>query len=99
MIDYSEMNSEILDAFGEPVVLFDQPGHPVITAVHSNEFGTDDTGAYVAEYEENQLGVVDSDIQGVDVNERIIYNEKQYRIVTIRPDGSGWSTLIIEAIE
>lgn len=99
MISFDSLNNELLNAFGSEVVLFDQPGHPVIHAVYSNEYGTEESGAYVAEYESHTLGVLDSSIKGVDINERVIYDEKQYRIVTIRPDGSGWSTLIIEAIE
>ena len=82
------------------VIRCDVPGMPSFRAAfikdHKVESSSDD---YTVSITETTISCLEHDVYGVSPGEKLLIDGKSYEVVVPRPDGTGWSTLIIEAIE
>ena len=85
---FSFPDSELLNEFGETVTLNGQSKIGMFDGGYQSAFEVD-TG-------QPTLLVLDSDLAGISAGMLAVVQGANYRIVSIQPDGTGSSTLILE---
>jgi len=100
MTVFDEMNADLIASeLGRECIRVDVAGSPLFRGILENKYLTSGGDDYAVEDEFTVLGCVASDVLGIEVDEKVMIDNKEYTVASLRPDHDGWMELVVEATE